>query len=345
MAFANLVTLGYGDLFRDGTAQLLYGTVDAGSFDNLRDGKRAQLFSVGTNYTGSYYRVGIECIVADADVIRTGTAQGGAAGYITLDAAAAIDDDVYNNLIIRLTGGAGVGQVRLADDYDGSNQRLTPDSSFSPAPNATTTFEITTGALAPNMLAFFGQDIAAGDTVHVSYKRHSSESYTEAFNVNAGTYAAGADFLVTFGSTLYARYWLVEIRSVDDPGIYNLGEFLLGYYHEFGAGVGRPWGRDKTKDFSFVATPRHIRYATAGLRDEESVYRFPAEQLQDDDWTALETAYKTAGPVWPLGLCIGETGSVRLATFTAFEEPVLQADLGASTSTHKTQIHLKELTA
>jgi hypothetical protein len=57
-----------------------------------------------------------------AGYTRTGTAQAGAAGSITLDSGASSVDDFYNNQIVVIASGAGAGQGRFISDYVGSTR-------------------------------------------------------------------------------------------------------------------------------------------------------------------------------------------------------------------------------
>jgi hypothetical protein len=74
--------------------------------------------------------------------IRSNTAQAGAAGTITLDASASAVDDFYNDTVILLTGGTGVGQVRHVSDYVGSTKVATIKPSWVTNPDVTSTFAI-----------------------------------------------------------------------------------------------------------------------------------------------------------------------------------------------------------
>ncbi|HXH12340.1 MAG TPA: hypothetical protein VNP04_21550 [Alphaproteobacteria bacterium] len=74
--------------------------------------------------------------------IRSGTAQGGAAGTITLDAGASATDDFYTDAFVLLTGGTGAGQCRLISDYVGSTKVATVTPNWVTAPDATSTFAI-----------------------------------------------------------------------------------------------------------------------------------------------------------------------------------------------------------
>lgn len=57
--------------------------------------------------------------------IRSSTAQAGAATTITLDAGASAVDDFYNNTMIVITAGTGVGQSRFISDYVGATKVAT----------------------------------------------------------------------------------------------------------------------------------------------------------------------------------------------------------------------------
>ena len=74
--------------------------------------------------------------------IRSGTAQAGAAGTITLDASASAVNDFYNHCQILLTGGTGVGQLRLITDYNGTTKVATIGPNWATTPDATSTFAI-----------------------------------------------------------------------------------------------------------------------------------------------------------------------------------------------------------
>lgn len=73
----------------------------------------------------------------------TGTAQAGAAGSITLAAAASGTDDIYNGMIITITGGTGSGGVGVITDYVGSTKVATVQKSTATfTPGASSTYSI-----------------------------------------------------------------------------------------------------------------------------------------------------------------------------------------------------------
>lgn len=73
---------------------------------------------------------------------RSNTAQAGAAGTITLDASASAVDDFYKGELIYLTGGTGVGQVRICTAYVGSTKVATITPNWATNPDNTSTFAV-----------------------------------------------------------------------------------------------------------------------------------------------------------------------------------------------------------
>ena len=73
----------------------------------------------------------------------TGTAQAGAAGSITLAAGESSTDDIYNGMIITITGGTGSGDVGVITDYVGSTKVATVQKSTATfTPGASSTYSI-----------------------------------------------------------------------------------------------------------------------------------------------------------------------------------------------------------
>ena len=75
-----------------------------------------------------------------ADV--TGTAQAGAAGTITLAAAASAVDDAYQYFRISIDGGTGAGQSGVIRSYNGTTKVATMYEDWSTAPDVTSTYTI-----------------------------------------------------------------------------------------------------------------------------------------------------------------------------------------------------------
>lgn len=84
---------------------------------------------------------------------RTGTAQAGGTNDITLDAGASAVNGFYVGMIIRLTGGTGVDQLRMIIAYDGTTKIATVSRAWGVTPDATSVFRIAQGMffdLSPN---------------------------------------------------------------------------------------------------------------------------------------------------------------------------------------------------
>lgn len=86
-------------------------------------------------------------------IIRNGTAQAGGATSITLDAGASAVNSFYNNTIVEIVGGTGVGQARFITAYVGATKVATVQA-WATNPDATSVFLILPfdsipGAVAP----------------------------------------------------------------------------------------------------------------------------------------------------------------------------------------------------
>lgn len=73
------------------------------------------------------------------------TAQAGGDNTITLAAGDAQADQYYRGMIIRLTGGTGVGQIREIIDYQSSTKIATVNANWSANPNGTSVYKISKG--------------------------------------------------------------------------------------------------------------------------------------------------------------------------------------------------------
>jgi hypothetical protein len=78
-------------------------------------------------------------------VIRTGTAQAGAASTITLDSSASAIDDYYNGCYVNITNNSPAnaqGQARRITDYVGSTKVATVEGTYGTNPSSASTFEV-----------------------------------------------------------------------------------------------------------------------------------------------------------------------------------------------------------
>lgn len=92
---------------------------------------------------------------------RTGTAQAGAAGTITLDASASATDDIYNGMLARIVSGTGAGQWRPIYDYVGSTKVAHVKPNWTTTPDNTSVFAVTSCAAADFQL-FEGKNTLSG---------------------------------------------------------------------------------------------------------------------------------------------------------------------------------------
>lgn len=77
--------------------------------------------------------------------LRTGVAQAGAAGTITLDAAASATTDYYAKTLIRILAGTGAGQARYITTYNGTTKVATVSRNWSTNPSSDSQFVIEAG--------------------------------------------------------------------------------------------------------------------------------------------------------------------------------------------------------
>lgn len=98
--------------------------------------------------------------------LRSGTAQGGAAGYITLDASAGAKDDIWNGCLCVATIDSNV-EARIISDYTGSSQQAAVVPNWNVTPDSDDTFIVylPEGRQIPqaNITAVNGSDATATD--------------------------------------------------------------------------------------------------------------------------------------------------------------------------------------
>jgi hypothetical protein len=140
--------------------------------------------------------------------LRSGTAQAGAAGTITLDSSASAVDDFYNGCIVQTTGGTGGGggsgklnnQARVITDYVGSTKIATVEPNWETTPDNTTTFKVLLTELALQRLAKLGGDgldavlVESGGTPSTINARQALSALCAA---NCGVIAGATSLTVT----------------------------------------------------------------------------------------------------------------------------------------------------
>lgn len=137
--------------------------------------------------------------------LRSNTAQGGAAGYITLDASAGAQDDRWNGCVVVATIDTTNIEVRTITDYTGSNQQaaVVPDWNITPDSDDTFVIYLPEGRQLPDVNVFtIAQATAAVPGASGGILISGSNAGTTtlgALTVTGNTTLTGA---VAFGSTL-----------------------------------------------------------------------------------------------------------------------------------------------
>ena len=133
-----------GDTFADCTNEATEIATSSGVY---------YLSLTGTEMTTDIASVIVKTTTADAKTtpvvlyprklvtLRTGTSQGGAAGYITLDASAGTVNDMWNGCLCVAVIDSNT-EARIITDYDGSNQQASVTPGWNVAPDADDTFTI-----------------------------------------------------------------------------------------------------------------------------------------------------------------------------------------------------------
>lgn len=80
--------------------------------------------------------------IYSSDIAVTGTADAGSSTYIELESGDNQADDYYNDRIIRIVNGTGVGQSKRITDYRQSDDRATISGTWTTNPNDTSEYEI-----------------------------------------------------------------------------------------------------------------------------------------------------------------------------------------------------------
>jgi len=156
---------------------------------------------------------------------RDGTAQAGAGTTITLDASANANNDFYNNCLVEIIGGTGIGQSRFITDYVGSTKVATVNSSWVTNPDNTSVFIVkyfdqVPGASAPTaaqVATAVWQDTTASDFTTNGSVGQAVFNYNQ--YVRRGTAQAGASTTITLDASA---------SSTDDVYNYELIEIISG---------------------------------------------------------------------------------------------------------------------
>lgn len=85
--------------------------------------------------------VALEAVTAT----HSGNAQSGTAAAVVLASAASATDGAYNNHVLRVTAGTGVGQIRRGLKYTGATKSVIVNKDWSPVLDTTSVVKVSTG--------------------------------------------------------------------------------------------------------------------------------------------------------------------------------------------------------
>lgn len=136
----------------------------------------------------------------DSVFIRSGTAQGGGASTITLDAGASATNNLYQNCVIFIRSGTGVGQSNIISTYVGSTKVATLSNAWVTNPDATSVFTI--AAFGPVIASVSGTVTANVVSVNGHAVTDTTSGIIDVNVKNIATQTASAAAGVTFPSSI-----------------------------------------------------------------------------------------------------------------------------------------------
>jgi hypothetical protein len=136
---------------------------------------------------------------------RTGTAQAGAAGTITLDAGAVAITGFYVNWYVKTTGGTGSGQTRRITAYNGSTKVATVDSNWTTNPDNTTTFKV---------YRVMRNVQTCNNTIFVTQKQHTAGAYETGGNATSA-FAGGIHVIWSSGQSSEIDGWKCNDNEIE----------------------------------------------------------------------------------------------------------------------------------
>ena len=98
--------------------------------------------TAGVTVTTNNDKTGYGLSSTETSIVRTATAQAGAAGSITLDASASATTQIYAGCLVKIVSGTGAGQTRVILTYNGSTKVATVDWNWTTTPDNTSVFVV-----------------------------------------------------------------------------------------------------------------------------------------------------------------------------------------------------------
>jgi len=169
------------------------------------------------------------------EVVRTGTAQAGAASSITLDASASATDDLYNGCTIQIVSGTGAGQVNVIADYNGTTKVATVAQAWATNPANDSVFVLRPGPRGYATAAALAALQSDTDEVLVGVQpvrttNHVLGNLTEDGSTDGLSMAHAVDGTVTVSGTFDGATVTVQFTAdtAVDPIVWNTYVDTLG---------------------------------------------------------------------------------------------------------------------
>ena len=165
--------------------------------DELADGVWDELLTGAMHNTPTSAGRHLREANAASGILNEGTAQAGAAGSITLAAAAeSVEDEMYHDAYVTLVGGAGAGQVRAILTYTASTRVAIVAPDWAVTPNGSTEYVVAGSSQAD--LHSINESTAAADNLAADY---DGTGYDKA-NSTIGTCTVNTDMVGTDNAAL-----------------------------------------------------------------------------------------------------------------------------------------------
>lgn len=176
-----------------------------------------------------------QSIPPDANFIRSGTAQAGAATTITLDAGASATNNLYQNETIFIRSGTGAGQSNIIASYVGATKVATVAATWATNPDNTSVFTVmsngpsiasVSGTVNANVTQWSGTNVASPATAGIPEVNVKNIN-----NVAAATPGASGGVLISgsnSGTTTLAALTVTGATTMTGGLVVNAGATITG---------------------------------------------------------------------------------------------------------------------
>lgn len=158
------------------------------------------------------FRIGAVQLEKARTAERTGTLHSGTSGTAVLDAGASSIDGFYSGLSLLITSGTGVGQRKTISSYVGSTKTATISGSFSPVPDATSTYSV------------FMNDSLTESSSYIPTREVSETRNPDLFNL--------AEFSSLFSTSAEATIFMKIITPSGRDTIYRENLYFMSLFQD-----------------------------------------------------------------------------------------------------------------